>query len=114
MHLKNFSIINHHGIIQLSPCYDLVNTIIEYRKPDDEIALPLRGNKMNLTKNMLINYFGKERCELTDKVIAKVLDTIINAVPKWREEIEHSFLSGEMKQKYIELLDSRLSRLELN
>jgi len=114
MHLKNFSIINHHGNIQLSPCYDLVNTIIEYRKPDDEIALPLRGIKKNLTKNMLINYFGKEGCELTDKVIAKVLDTIINAVPRWREEIEHSFLSEEMKQKYIELLDSRLSRLELN
>jgi serine/threonine-protein kinase HipA len=113
MHLKNFSIINHHGNIQLSPCYDLVNTIIEYRKPDDEIALPLRGSKKNLTKNMLISYFGKEQCELTDKVIAKVLDTIINAVPKWREEIEHSFLSEEMKQKYIGLLDSRLSRLEL-
>jgi len=113
MHLKNFSIINHHGNIQLSPCYDLVNTIIEYRKPDDEIALPLRGSKKNLTKNMLISYFGKERCELTDKVIAKVLDTIINAIPKWREEIEHSFLSEEMKQKYIGLLDSRLSRLEL-
>jgi len=114
MHLKNFSIINHQGNIQLSPCYDLLNTIIEYRKPDDEIALPLGGKKKNLSKNLLIDYFGKERCELTDKVIAKVLDSIITAVPRWREEIEHSFLSEEMKQKYVELLDSRLNRLELN
>lgn len=113
MHLKNFSIINRDGKIELSPCYDLVNTIIEYRKPEDEIALPLRGNKKNLTKYMLIDYFGKEQCELTDKVIDKVINTIINAVPKWREEIGISFLSEEMKQKYIELLDSRLSRLSI-
>ena len=114
MHLKNFSIINRDGKIELSPCYDLVNTIIEYRKPEDEIALPLRGNKKNLNRNMLVKYFGKERCELTDKVIDKVINTIINAVPKWREEIGISFLSEEMKQKYMELLDSRLGRLELN
>ena len=113
MHLKNFSIINLNGKIQLSPCYDLVNTIIEYRKPEDEIALPIRGNKKNLTRNMLIKYFGKEICELTDKVINKVLNSISNAVPKWKDEINISFLSEDMKKKYVELLNSRLSRLEL-
>ena len=114
MHLKNFSIINHHGNIQLSPCYDLVNTIIEYKRPEVEIALPLRENKKNLTKNMLIKYFGKEQCELTDKVIENVLNSISNTVPKWREELGISFLSEEMKQKYMDLLDSRLSRLDVN
>jgi len=113
MHLKNFSIINHHGNIQLSPCYDLVNTIIEYKRPEDEIALPLRGNKKNLTKNILIKYFGTEQCELTDKVIDNVINSIRNAVPKWREEIGISFLSEEMKQKYIDLLNSRLNRLDV-
>jgi len=114
MHLKNFSIINRDGKIELSPCYDLVNTIIEYRKPEDEIALSLKGKKKNLNRNMLVNYFGKERCELPDKVIDKVINAIFNAVPKWRKEIGISFLSEEMKQKYIELLDSRLSRLGIN
>ena len=113
MHLKNFSIINRDGNIQLSPCYDLVNTIIEYKRPEDEIALPLRENKKNLTKKMLITYFGKEQCELNEKVIDKVLDSIVTAVPKWREEIGISFLSEDMKQKYLELLDSRLTRLEI-
>ncbi len=113
MHLKNFSIINHHGKIQLSPCYDLVNTSIEYKRPEDEIALPMRGNKKNLTKSMLVKYFGKEQCELTDKVIDNVINSIRNAVPKWREEIGISFLSEEMKQKYIDLLNSRLNRLDV-
>jgi serine/threonine-protein kinase HipA len=113
MHLKNFSIINLDGKIQLSPCYDLVNTSIEYINPEDEIALPIKGKKKNLTRNMLINYFGQEKCELTDKVIDKVLDSITNAIPKWREELSISFLSEEMKEKYIALIDARLERLQL-
>lgn len=113
MHLKNFSIINLNGKIQLSPCYDLVNTIIEYRKPEDEIALPLKGKKKDITRSMLIRYFGKERCELTDKVIDASLTSIQNAMPEWKEMIGISFLNAEMQGKYMDLLDSRLQRLEL-
>ncbi len=114
MHLKNFSIINLNGKIQLTPCYDLLNTIIEYKTPEDEIALPLNGKKKNLTRNMLIDYFGKEKCELTDKIIYKVLDSISSAIPKWKEDIGCSFLSDDMKEKYMDLIDSRLERLRLN
>lgn len=113
MHLKNFSIINMNGKIQLSPCYDLLNTVIEYRKPEEEIALPLSGKMKNLTKKMLIKYFGKERCELSDKVIDAVLTNIFNVVPEWKGMIGNSFLTEEMQEKYIDLVDSRLKRLEL-
>lgn len=81
MHLKNFSIINKDGKIELTPCYDMVNTTIEYKKQDEETALPIKGKKKNLTKNILIDYFGKEKCELTGIVIDKVLETITSAVP---------------------------------
>jgi serine/threonine-protein kinase HipA len=113
MHLKNYSIINLNGRIQLSPCYDLVNTFIEYRNPEDEIALPLKGKKKNLTRALLIRYFGKEQCELTDKVMDSVLTSIKNAAPRWREMIGKSFLSAEMQENYITLVDSRFKRLEL-
>ena len=111
MHLKNFSIITQDGISSLSPCYDLVNTTIEYKKQDEEIALPLKGKKMKLTRNLLIKYFGKERCELTDKSIDKVLKTISISVPKWKQLISNSFLSKEMQEKYQTLLDTRLNIL---
>jgi serine/threonine-protein kinase HipA len=114
MHLKNFSILNLDGKIQLSPCYDLVNTIIEYKNPEDEIALPIKGKKNNLTRNMLIDYFGQERCDLTDRVVDKVLDSITGSIPNWREEIRISFLSDEMKEKYTALIDARLDRLRLD
>ncbi len=113
MHLKNFSIITENGKVKLSPSYDLLNTTIEYRKPEDEIALPLRGNKKHLTRNMLINYFGIERCELTSRSVEKVLETISSAVPKWKELVNISFLSKAMKDKYLDLLDARLKILNI-
>ena len=112
-HLKNFSIITDDRQVRLSPCYDLLNTTIEYRKPDEEIALPLRGKKKHLTRPMLVCYFGIERCELTSKSVDKVLETISSAVPRWKELIHISFLSDGMKEKYFELLDARLKTLEL-
>jgi len=113
MHLKNFSIITVNNQVRLSPCYDLLNTTIEYNKPVEEIALPLKGKKNHLTRNDLIKYFGFERCELNQKSIDKVLESIRFAIPKWKALVEISFLSPEMKVKYQDLLSKRLDALEL-
>ncbi|MBN1184914.1 MAG: HipA domain-containing protein [Bacteroidales bacterium] len=112
-HLKNFSVITEDGKVKLSPNYDLLNTTIEYKKPDEEIALPLQGRKKHLTYNMLVKYFGLERCELTTKSVDKVIVTISSAIPKWRELIDISFLSKMMKEKYLDLLNLRLNILEI-
>ncbi len=112
-HLKNFSIISDDNQIRLSPCYDLVNSTIILKEQDEEIALPLKGKKKHLTRNILVNYFGIERCELTEKSIEKVLETITLAIPKWKTLIDISFLSKDMKVKYLDLLDERLSTLKI-
>jgi len=109
----NFPIITEDGKVKLSPCYDLVNSTIEYKKQDKEIALPLKGKKKHLIRSTLIDYFGIERCELTSKSIERVLETISSSVPKWKELIDISFLSKEMKDKYHNLLDTRLSILKI-
>ena len=113
MHLKNFSVITEDSITRLSPCYDLVNTTIEYNTPDEETALPVRGCKKKLTRNILVDYFGMERCELPVKSIDKVLETMGSAVPRWKELIAISFLSQEMKDKYFELLQTRRDVLSI-
>jgi serine/threonine-protein kinase HipA len=113
MHLKNFSIITEDNKVMLSPCYDLVNSTIEYKKPEEEIALPLKGTKKHLTRNILVDYYGMERCELTSKSIENVLETIALSVSKWKELIDISFLSKEMKGKYHNLLDARLLILKI-
>ena len=73
--------------------------------------MPLKGKKKKLTRNQVINYFGKEICELTDKSIDKVLETISLSIPEWKELINNSFLSQEMKDKYQTLLGTRLNNL---
>lgn len=113
MHLKNFSIITVDHKVMLSPCYDLVNSTIEYKKQDEEIALPIKGKKKHLTRNILVDYFGKERCELTSRSIDNILEIITLSVPAWKVLIDNSFLSKEMRNKYHNLLDSRLLFLKL-
>ena len=113
MHLKNFSIITREGKTTLSPCYDLVNSTIVLKKQEEEIALPLRGTKKDLTYNTLVNYLGMERCELTVKSIDNVLGSISSSISKWNDLIDLSFLSAEMKIKYHDLLNARLITLKL-
>lgn len=107
MHLKNYSVIVRDGKVELSPAYDLLNTTIVLKDGAEEIALPLKGKKGNLTRNILVNYFGKEKCGLTDKSIEKSLTTIQTAIPGWHSLIGISFLSEPMKDKYLKLLQER-------
>jgi serine/threonine-protein kinase HipA len=113
MHLKNFSLITQNNIITLSPVYDLLNTTIALHKPMEELALSIKGRKNNITRNNLVDYYGKERLGLNEKTIEKVIKDIQNKLPKWHELIEVSFLSDAMKESYLALLKSREKRLEL-
>jgi len=76
MHLKNYSVIVQADKVVLSPAYDLLNSTIVLKGDIEEIALPVKGKKSNLNERILIDYFGKETCELTDKVIEKNLQEI--------------------------------------
>lgn len=114
MHLKNYTVITLNGKVELSPAYDFLNSSIVLKGDIEEIALPIKGKKSNLNRNLLINYFGKERCFLTDKIIEKTLNTINTALPHWFELIDISFLSDEMKEKYRVLLQKRINVLGLN
>lgn len=111
MHLKNFSLITRGSKVELSPAYDLLNTSLVLPGEPEEIALPLGGKKKNLTAALLLDYFGKERLKLNDKVISQVIETIKAERPNWEELIKISFLSLPMKEKYLALLKNRFDKL---
>lgn len=113
MHLKNFSIITRDNKIELSPAYDLLNTTIVLPNEPEEIALPLAGKKRNLNSKSLIDYFGKERLNLNDRIISQVLDKIKSVFGNWEELIKISFLTPPMKEKYFDLLKTRKERIGL-
>ena len=111
LHLKNFSLIVRERKIELSPAYDLLNSTIVITKPEEELALPLRGKKSKLKSEDLLEYFGIERLELNKRVITDVVSGMMDAVPEWKCFIDSSFLSDRYKKAYLDLLEERVKRI---
>lgn len=110
MHVKNFSILRDGDVVKLSPAYDLVNSTIVINSKE-EIGLPLNGKKSNFKRNDFIDYFGKERLNLSSAVIEEVLFDLERALPSWKDLISQSFLSLKKKKAYLTLLEGRVKRL---
>lgn len=106
-HLKNFSLITKDNKVTLTPFYDLINTTISLANPIEEFALPIKGKKNKLNRKILVEYWGKERLGLNDQLLNQSLNTIIDNFESWTALINKSFLSKEMKEKYIALLNER-------
>ena len=111
MHLKNYSIIVRNGKIELSPAYDLLNSTIVLKGEVEEIALSLKGKRSNLNQDILVNYFGQERCGLPDKIIERTINVFKKALPSWFDLLALSFLSDDMRGKYESLLRKRIDIL---
>ena len=112
MHLKNFSLITKNHKTTLTPVYDYLNSTIAIKNPEEQIALTLRGKKSNLKTSDFIEYYAKERLLLNEKTIATTLQQLKKATPKWKELLEISFLSDDMKEKYLNLLGTRIEMFE--
>lgn len=112
MHLKNFSLITQKGKTTLTPIYDFLNSTIAIKNPEEEIALMLKGKKSNLKAADFIDYYAKERLLLNEKTIVTILEQMKKATPKWKELLEISFLSDDMKEKYLNLLETRIGMFQ--
>lgn len=110
MHLKNYSLIRDEHKVELSPAYDLLNSTIIMKAPE-EIALPIGGRKKNLKKEDLFDYFGRERMGLQEAVLLDEFNRFKNILPKWKELLAISFLSPEMRHRYEKVIDERWDRL---
>lgn len=93
--------------MELSPAYDLVNTTIALKTPAEELALPLRGKKNRFQAQDFFEYFGRERMNLTQKSIDRVVADFKKSFLKWEEMIGKSFLSEENKVAYSDLVNQR-------
>lgn len=109
MHLKNFSMIQNNGKWTLAPSYDLLNVSIILPDDTEELALTLGSKKRKLTRKSFEAY-GKD-LGLNDKQINGAFKRFQKNKPKALRLIELSFLSEEMQNKYIALLDKRYDAL---
>ena len=109
MHLKNFSMIKTSSGWSLSPAYDLLNVRIASPEDKEELALTVGGKKKKLTR-AYFERFG-EGLGLTQKQIKSVFTRFERNKEKAIDWITRSFLSGGMKEAYIETLNERYSRI---
>ncbi len=110
MHLKNFSLYRPAQNYQLTPAYDLLNVAIVNPRDQEELALPLSGRKTKLRLEDFVN--AAKTMGLEKIVVLRLISSLQKVLPKWLTLIHNSFLDKEMKDKYEELVISRLSQLQ--
>ena len=109
MHLKNFSLYRPSKDYQLTPAYDLLNVGIANPEDKEELALSLCGRKTKLHLEDFLN--AAKTMGLEESIVLRLIAGFHKALPRWRTLIRQSFLNEEMKNRYEELITSRLSRL---
>lgn len=114
MHLKNWSLITRDDKVELSPAYDLLNSTIPNSKSREELALPLGGRKSNLRAKLFWGYLAGDRLGLSAAQVGQARKRFAEASATWPDRITNSFLSAEMKDRYLALLGERRERLGLN
>ena len=110
MHLKNFSLYRPYGRYQLTPAYDLLNVAVANPKDKEELALPLSGRKSRLHLDDFLS--GAKAMGLEEKVVLRLIASLQKALPKWQHLIQNSFLDEDMKIAYMNLITSRIARLQ--
>jgi serine/threonine-protein kinase HipA len=113
MHLKNWSLITRDEKVELSPAYDLLNSTIPNPKSREELALTLNGKKSNLRANDFWRYLAAERLGLSQVLIEQTKARFAAGCRDWPARIESSFLSSEMRGRYLALVDGRRTQLGL-
>lgn len=109
MHLKNFSMISIPSGWILAPAYDLLNVAIVNPDDKEELALTLESKKNKLKLEDFVK-FGT-RLELNEKQIKGVLKRFLKNKQHAINWIGKSFLSEKMKTNYLELLETRYSKV---
>ena len=109
MHLKNFSMILTTSGWILAPAYDLLNVAIVNPDDKEELALTLESKKNKLKLDDFVK-FGT-RLELNEKQIKGVFKRFLKNKHQAINWIGKSFLSEKMKTNYLELLETRYSKV---
>ncbi|MFV0146146.1 HipA domain-containing protein [Empedobacter falsenii] len=100
MHLKNYSLIeNDFNEYELSPAYDLLNTLLLIPDDREESALTINGKK-NRLKIEDFNQLAKT-LKIPNKSEESIYKRFINIRLKWINFIEISFLSKNTNKRIL-------------
>ena len=108
MHLKNFSLIETaagSGEYVLSPAYDLLPVNVVMPEDKDQFALTMNGKNRNLRRGDFLKFAGS--CGISHAAAEKMIALLLEKEQKLLALCDESFLPGEMKQTFRELIAAR-------
>jgi len=113
MHLKNFSMIaEDHKHYELSPSYDMVAVKLLIPEDQEELALNLNGKKRKLKREDFNEAMLKSH--IPEKAIENLWKRIEKGMKSWGALIDNSFLSDNLKETLVGLINERTLPLKLN
>jgi serine/threonine-protein kinase HipA len=113
MHLKNWSLITREDKVEFAPGYDLLNSTLSTPGSREELALPLHGKKSSLGAPDFWRYFAVDRLDMDPVRVDQIKARLAEVSSAWPDRIAASFLSDEMKERYLSMLAQRRRRLGL-
>jgi len=113
MHLKNFSLINSSKTgYTLCPAYDMVPSALLVEGDTEELALNLNGKKQKLTLNDFKE--SMSRFDLESKSIENIFAKFQESFIVWKDFVQLSFLSANLKKEYINMIFRKFIQLGLD
>ena len=112
MHLKNFSLLETDEgsqMFTLSPAYDLLPVNLIMPEDEEELALPLNGKKKNLRRKDFLLF--AESCGIPKRSAEAMMGKLISMKETYLQMCQESLLNDEMKQRFAELIESRVNRI---
>ena len=110
MHLKNFSLLKKPGLrYTLSPAYDMVSTALVNPADDEDMALTLNAKKKKISRKDFLAAFNVSK--LDQKQQDNIFRKMDDAKGAWMDFIGFSFLSDNFKERLMNIIDQRFSRI---
>ena len=113
IHLKNFSLIEtdeRSNTYVLSPAYDLLPVNVILPEDQEELALTLNGKKSNINKKDFLVF--ADNCGMPKVTPEKMISKVVSMKSKYIGMCTDSLMSEPLKERFIELIESRCKVLE--
>lgn len=97
--------------VLFSPAYDLLNANLIFPDDKEDLALTLGGRKRKI-KRSDFDQFAMS-FELTEIVRNNIYKNFSKQLKKVHDVIESSFLTDELKEKYIQIYEHKINQILL-
>jgi serine/threonine-protein kinase HipA len=113
MHLKNFSLIETYegsGKYYLSPCYDLLPVNVVMPEDKEQLAIPMNGKKMNITRKDFLIF--ADECGISRASAEKMIAGLLAKKDKFIVMCDDSLLPEYLKERFVKLIEERTEVLK--